>query len=173
MPLTGGDLRWYEGRRRYAKELIRPGTKCGDFLAANFEYTEVARALDAQRPYDGLRSTITLKQAGIVSPGYDSPVIPGYDADEALREIANRPVYKHLVNDRAAAAINNPATRYEVYFNPRKMTANTLIHEALHSATRLYDTELAERLTGITFNNWIDASIAISEVLALNGCGRY
>jgi hypothetical protein len=95
------------------------------------------------------------------------------------RKIADRPVADFMIGNRAAAAINNVATRYDVYFDPRKMSANTLIHEALHSATRLNDLDLAKKLTGVDYEKkfgvragGVMAAMAISDTLARNGCGR-
>lgn len=134
---------------------------CETWLAGQgINVTDVSNALAWQRPFDGRRSTITALKAGLAKPGY---------------LIAFDPVYRLFayVSNSAMTGIRSEATRYDVYLNwDEGFGSRTLIHEALHSATRLDDIDLAFKLTGKVFDRDHPevASQAIDNVLLKNGC---
>jgi hypothetical protein len=127
----------------------------------------VLNAIQRQRPFDGLGSTLTMRAAGIAGRGHQ------YTAWTVQQFFQS--------NESAGAATANArrATRFNVYFgsdygpNPTM----TIIHEALHSVTMLSDWDLAVKLGIINDYNVMgfiqagkSASAEMNGYLATHGC---
>jgi len=162
--LEGKPLKdWETNRENAKKEVARK--PCMDFLKSRgISPQAVLNAIAKQRPLDGLRSTLTMQAAGIVRKA-------NIYARWTVQEFFERR------NPVAATANAKLATRFNVYFgsswapNPTM----TIIHEALHSVTRLDDMGLAYKLGLINETNALDwarkdPSGEISGYLATHGC---
>jgi hypothetical protein len=165
LPLRSGKAtlteyqRWgYDFFKRVAKKNL---SACRDFLISKgFIFGDVDHALEFQKPYDGTRSTINVVKAGLVVAGSS---FGRFNVQEFFQRYVNH----------AATAIRSVATRYDVYINPNSYGSLTLIHEALHSATRMDDVQLSHMLTGKKYDafNIGNASADVSDALAAGGCG--
>jgi RHS repeat-associated protein len=164
--LEGKQLDDYKDYKQEAKQNVMK-KPCQDFLRAHgINPKAVLNAIEKQRPFDGLRSTLTLRAAGVVGKG------SRYAAWTVQQ-------YFQTFEPGAMTANARRATRFDVYFgsyygpNPRM----TIIHEALHSVTMLGDWDLARKLGIITDSNVFDfiragrnASAEINGHLATHGC---
>ena len=159
--LTKQQRQEYDRTKSDAKKKLN-SFECKDFLIRHgLQFQNVVNALDWQRPFNGLLSTITAVKAGLAKPGF---------------LIANDPVQKlfSYISANAMAPLFSKAARFDVYLNlGLGYDGLTLVHEALHSATGLNDINLAFKLTGKLFGEQqgSEASRAISDSLRGNGCG--
>jgi hypothetical protein len=163
--LTYKQKRDYDSQFRVARKMLLSG-RCVDFLVGKaIPYGDVLRALDAQKPYDGYRSTINIVDSGLIDSNQYSV--------EDLQILRTDSVQDYFLRtrDRAATAYHNAVTKNDVYLDTSTYTSTTLIHEALHSAMQKSDQEIAYMLTGYWYKSKDGASAAISQVLAANGCG--
>jgi hypothetical protein len=164
--LTAEQLYVYERVRKNAYNLAKNPldglNPCSHFLnRSGVPFTDVLKALQFQKPYDGPRSTISRRNAGLAPAG-----------NPAENETAST-IFQGERNT-AATAIYKERTRYDVYLNLFNYDETTLIHEALHSATKMNDVQLAELLTGKDFSSDFfkseEAGKAIQQTLKKHGC---
>ncbi|MGH9929017.1 MAG: RHS repeat-associated core domain-containing protein [Pyrinomonadaceae bacterium] len=155
--LEGERLKDYEKHRAQARKTIKLKS-CQDFLnSRGIDPQSLLKALNRQRPFDGLTSTLTMKNAGLLRAG----------AARAQMSVMD---YFSAVNygPDAATGVTRLA-RYNVYFGQWGIVPpTTLIHEALHSLLGgMPDWLLAEKL-GFTLGN--QPTSAINGWLATHGC---
>jgi hypothetical protein len=159
--LTRQQRQEYDRTKSEAKKNLN-SSACKHFLISHgLLFQNVANALDWQRAFDSLRSTITALKAGLARPSFSI-------ANDTVQRLFG---YR---NSSAMTAIFSESTRLDVYLNfSAGFDGVILIHEALHSATGLNDINLAFRLTGTLFDEQQtgEASSAISAALRENGCG--
>ena len=159
--LTKAQLEEYNRIKAAADKTLHNG-RCEVFLASRLSVGEVTAALDKQKPFNGNQTTLTALEAGLAKPGF------------AIANDSVGSLFTLRPDASAMTAIFSEATRFNVYLNLTKgYSTLTLVHEALHSATRLNDIDLAFRLTGELFgpDHSQEASQAITNALVDNGCG--
>lgn len=155
--LTRAQRAAYDFRKSLAQTYLN-WEPCRDFLIRHgIVFDNVVTALEVQRPFNGLTSTINAVEAGLAPAGGAYKDLP------ALQMFADS-------GAGAMAAIHSGKTRFDVYLNVTKYDAPTLIHEALHSATGLNDNGLAKQL-GVYDGNYLHSSSNITDALEANGCG--
>jgi RHS repeat-associated protein len=164
--LEGKQLEDYKEQKADAKHQVMK-KPCQDFLRAHgINPKSVLNAIERQRPFDGLGSSLTLRAAGVV----------GRANKYAAWTVQQ---YFQIFEPGAMTANARRATRFNVYFgsyygpNPTM----TIIHEALHSVTMLGDWDLAVKLGIINDYNVMgfiragkSASAEIDGYLATHGC---
>lgn len=156
--LEGERLEEYKKHRAEARKAIKLKS-CQDFLTSRgINPQSLLKALNRQRPFDALTSTLTMKNAGLLLRGsrfanwrvmdYFTPDNYGPDAMTGLTRLA----------------------RNNVYFGQWGIVPpTTLIHEALHSLFKgMSDFALADKLG---FFLWpTEPTSRINEWLATHGC---
>lgn len=119
-------------------------------------------ALKQQRPFDGPRSSISRKDAGLLP------------SEHPYGNASASSIFEGARGDYAATAIYKEGTRYDTYLDPFNYDEAMLIHEALHSATRANDVQLAERIGVKKSSNplydSLDAPKKIQQALIDHGC---
>jgi len=163
--MTEEQAKMHEDAKEKAKKAVK-SERCRAFLASKgIDADKVLAAIDKQRGFNGLKSTLTLHQAGIVKKLTDK-----FARDTIADYFSFRKVF-------AAVGTYRLKTRYDVYFNDPQIIDNpalTVIHEALHSVTRMSDFDLAFKIGAITKDGdpmtWLQAGPRISPHLKANGC---
>jgi hypothetical protein len=140
--LTGDRLREYEAARNKARTLSDPCKKFLQGLGIR-NPNDVISALGKQRAFDGMTSTLSLDAAGL-QKGNQLSVDVAFAAAKEDRE-------KGIGGELFAmtALEGGDRTRYNVYFSDLPITSDTVLHEAIHSLTRLDDDALA-KAAGVT-----------------------
>ncbi|HEV8431029.1 MAG TPA: RHS repeat-associated core domain-containing protein, partial [Pyrinomonadaceae bacterium] len=164
-PLEGGRGDVQRMAKEEAKKMVKLDS-CKKFLLEHgINPKALLGAINKQRAFDGLKSTLTALKAGLVPRG------------DAMASWTVKKVFE-IKDPIAATGSHRLATRYDVYYgNGMGNPVTTVIHEALHSLTRLNDFDLAVKIGAVDIHNVQqmtriltgDTSI-ISEHLALNGC---
>lgn len=137
---------------------------CQTFLKSKgFDVDKVREALEKQVAYDGLKSTISLEDAGVTE------YIGVYGKTTSVAtELGRSGAY-------AATGSWKEETKFNVYYGNKK-GFDHILHEALHSATRLGDPALGAKLgivnkkTGEPLIKDGGPTEEISKVLKKNGC---
>ena len=140
--LSGDRLKEYVAARNKARNL---SDTCKKFLQGlGIENpNDVLGALGKQRAFDGMASTLSLDAAGL-QKGNPLSVAEAFGAAKEDRE-------KGIIGPLYAmtAIEGGDRTRYNVYFSDMPITADTVLHEAIHSLTKLDDDALA-KAAGVT-----------------------
>lgn len=140
--------------------------RCRDFLRSHgIDPDELIKAIRKQRGFSASESTLTAFRAGILPKGDKEANLTVQQINARYRVVAVTGMYR----DR---------TRYNVYFgNGMGNPTMTVMHEALHSLTRLNDFDLGVKLglihehnKGAYVSGRQDASADIAGYLAENGC---
>ena len=121
----------------------------------NLRASAVASAVRRQRAFDGLTSTISAADAGLV-PHWDSRA--EYQVKDFF--VPAKTAYIGALQAGYASREDRGATQRDVYYGYYGFEASTVIHETLHSFTGLDDDTLTEKLGG-----------NISVQLEQHGCG--
>ncbi len=160
---------------------------CEQFLkAAGINPQDVINAVNAQRPFDASKSTISVIDSGTID--FSTPewqTLQSNDPERA-RRIADQSV-SHYYKSSPFNAVTGIypggvqgatlADRSDVYFRPGGwlwfsrggLQPRTILHEALHSLTGLGDDKLAQKL-GLNVGPGQSASAAISQALKKHDC---
>jgi hypothetical protein len=129
---------------------------------------DLAKAINAQKPYDATSSTINVVAAGIIPADYSNPLIPNITSLSVKEFFAKS---KEIgFNNEAATGYATTATRNDVYYNPANINSRNIIHEALHSLTGKNDADLAAAL-GRSNQEALTGSAWIVDRLFKWGCG--
>ena len=137
--LSGDRKKEWERSRERAKEALKT-KKCQDFLGTlGLKADDVKKALEKQKAFDGMLSTISMDAAGLHKGNFLSVA----QVFQAVKEDRERGlgVAVHAVT----AIEGGEKTRYHVYFSDLPITADIVLHEAIHSASLLDDDQLAAR----------------------------
>jgi hypothetical protein len=155
--LTGDRLEAYKNARARALEILKNSKSCKTFLLQKLGLSTgaVARAVRRQRAFDGLTSTISAADAGLV-PHSDSRA--NYQVKDLF--VPTGRGYIGALQAGYASREDRGASQRDVYYGYYGFDAVTVIHETLHSFTGLDDDALYNKLGG---------NIAIQ--LMNNGCG--
>jgi RHS repeat-associated protein len=164
-PLRDKDARQFQNVKNQLSTLSK---QCLEFLASKgITAEQVQSALAAINPFDANRSTISSRDFGYAENKPLKDVIGGLFGLTGHKAII-RPDRNGSIRDKG------PGSR-SVYFRTSwfdGIDRPTVLHEALHITTNLYDKKLAEKL-GITLDKKdddVDASRKITNILRDNGC---
>jgi hypothetical protein len=144
VPLTGDREKEYKSAREGARKVAgKPSNKCKDFLShlGIKNLKDVLGAINKQRAFDGMASTLSVEEAGLAEQGQGG-LLTVADAFAAAKE-------DRFILYAQTAMHGGKATRNDVYFSDLPITADTIMHEAIHSLTGLDDDELA-KAAGVT-----------------------
>ena len=168
VPLNEKSLRKYRKSQEAAKKGLK-NKKCRDFLATHgIDPDGLAKAIDAQVPYDGTKSNITIYDAGV----YD-PDDPQNQNPAVIDEFKKTTVSSQFKQTNSYSTVNGLSQTYgnDAYYRPVGFlglggpSPGDVFHEALHNYTHEGDHCLAEML-GIPKGESAD----INPVLAANDC---
>jgi RHS repeat-associated protein len=187
VPLGPKNQKRYDSERsKVINKLNNISQKCADFLKkANISLQELIDAVNAQRPFDGTKSTISAIDAGVIDVNDPQWIeLQRVDPNRASN-LANGPVssrFRANSRIRAEAGIAPGGTlgqtvqdRSDAYFRPGGffdkggIRQSVILHEALHALTGLGDDALAMRL-GIALQPGESSSAAITRALKENKC---
>jgi YD repeat-containing protein len=174
-PLSGKRLENYDKQRDKARVGLQ-SPKCREFLIAHgIDPDSLLNALNMQRAYDGLTSTISRGDAGFYrNEGVlESPLLAA-ERNRTVESYFNKVPsgYKRGAvtgtYPGSVGMINNTsvADRSDVYYGKGGINSATILHEALHSYTG-YSDSLLQFILGIPIQ---DSTNNISDVLKKNGC---
>ena len=161
-----------EDQRKYnlAKaDALKFSDQCTDALKrAGFSMADLTDAINKQKPYDGLRSTINVVDAGVIPDNFSDPKI----SNATLLQVDLFFQVAALSNHDAAAmtGIFKESTRYDVYYDPSSISSRRIIHEALHSLSRLNDADLAKRLGRVDQDKRVGSDF-VNDYLFKHDCG--
>jgi RHS repeat-associated protein len=143
--LTGDRLEAYKNGRAGALEALKNNSACKTFLLEKFGLSAgaVATAVGRQRAFDGLTSTITAADAGLV-PHSDPRA--GYQVKDLFTPTGSGIV--GAIQAGYASPEDQGATQRDIYFGYYGFEASTIIHETLHSFTGLDDEALDQKAGG-------------------------
>jgi hypothetical protein len=174
-PLSGKRLENYNKQRDKARVGLQ-SSKCKEFLIAHgIDPDGLLGALNMQRAYDGLTSTISRGDAGFYrNEGVlESPLL-ATERNRSVESYFNKAPRGHKrgavtgTYPGGVEMINNTtvADRSDVYYGKGGIDAAIILHEALHSYTG-YSDSLLQFTLGIPTQ---DSTNNISNVLKKNGC---
>jgi hypothetical protein len=156
--LTDDRLKEYDTAKGKARNLSDPCKKFLQSLGIK-NPNDVLKGLDKQRAFDGMASTLSLDAAGL-QKGNLLSVAGAFAAAKEDRE-------KGFVTLYAMTAIEGgDRTGYHVYFGDLPITADTVLHEVIHSFTRLDDDALA-KAAGV-YRKGSDSSEEFNKALVKN-----
>ena len=177
--LSGNQLQSYLKSRGKARDNLRNSkSPCAELLAKlNLTVDQLIAALDNQQAFSGPASTnISTQEAGILGPvdktatGMARTILEEELTWSVGEYFGNRP------RTKAMTAIFG-ANPNHVYFRSKEWSDKQwlIVHEALHSTTRMGDIALAGALglkdgNGKPFTTTDAAGAAITEALRANGC---
>ncbi len=162
--LSKGDQEKYDEAREEAQDLSKD---CKTFLGnalgkMNLKTDDLVNAIKKQLPFSK-NSTINTVTAGVVPSGSTNPVIASV-AKLSVKEFFDK------TNPAAATGFFQNSTLYDVYFDSGYISSRRIIHEALHSITKLNDADLAVKL-GRSSQESLQGSVWINDRLFKWGCG--
>lgn len=105
----------------------------------------VARAVGRQRAFDGLTSTITAADAGLVT---HSDSRAGYQVKDLFVPTPKGVSIIGALQAGYASREDRGATQRDIYYGYYGFEASSIIHETLHSFTGLDDDALMQKLGG-------------------------
>ena len=156
--LNGKRIEEYQNARRNAVGLSDPCKNFLQRLGIKNPY-DIVTAIGNQRAFDGMASTLSLDAAGL-QMGNGLSVAGAFNAAKEDRE-------RGLGTLFAMTAIDGgERTRYHVYFSDLPITADSVLHEAIHSFTKLDDDALA-KAAGV-FHEGTDSSEEFNQALVKN-----
>lgn len=174
-PLTGKLLEKYDEGRNIVRDKLQNSEQCRNYLTDhNINPDDALNAVNLQRAYDGSKSDISRLDAGLAPPHGEIPGATAYN--RVLNSCVSATFKRQGSKLGAMAAIwpnqQHPSEttveeRSDIYFG-QKMSAATILHEALHSLFGVEDPALAE-LLDVDISK--EGSIAITKALKKNGCG--
>jgi hypothetical protein len=162
-------------QRDKAREGLQ-SAKCIEFLLAHgIDADGLLGAVNMQRAYDGLTSTISRGDAGFYRDEgkFESPYLPA-ERNRTVESYFNKAPRGHnrgavaAIYPRGVGSINNTtvAERSDVYWGKKGINSANIVHEALHSYTG-YSDSLLQFILRIPIQ---DDTSNISAALKKNGC---
>lgn len=154
--LTGDRLNAYNNAHAGALAALK-NADCKKYLLDTFglSASRLAKAVRGQRAFDGLTSTISAADAGLV-PHFDSRA--GYQVKDLFTPTGKGII--GAIQAGYASPEDRGASQRDIYFGYYGFEASTIIHETLHSFTGLDDDALDKKVGG-----------NLSVELEKHGCG--
>jgi len=165
--------RFEEERAKLPKRPEEISQKCKDLLARlnsiNVSVTDILKAIADQQPYDGNRSTISIKDAQVLDPLVEEKPSESY-INTSINVGFVRGNFKAQASQIYAEVYYQSSHKTLFGRNWGGLKSSTIFHEALHSVTKRGDIRLAQALGLGEFSSSYDASLAITKGLKDNNC---
>jgi hypothetical protein len=147
--LTGRRLQEYTDAKNRVLDRLKNSDSCKSFLLEKLGLSAgaVSSAVNRQRAFDGLTTTITAADAGLVPHIDPRTNQPHSLANKAVKDLFTGKGRPDAMQAGFASNEDRGASQRDIYYG-WDFDSSTVLHETLHSFTGLDDASLMEKLEG-------------------------
>ena len=146
VPLDEKSQNEYDDLQNHLLGLLEnPDSDCAKYLenVLHVSPADIANTVRAQRPFDGTRSTLSLRNAGLVNPRGKNREGRRVSSRESVRKFFSR-TYS-VAAQAGYPRAGTGGTINDVYYHPGWFDSTTILHEALHTHLDKDDSQLGKK----------------------------